>query len=232
MADEPMLTGEEVVYATEKHWAAPLADSWGAILMLVGAAVLAWLQPAETDGLLGLVGRLMELARLGLLIGGVLWIIYNIANWRTGTVKVTNHRVLGKEGLVRRRETDTLLSSISDVRTKSSFVGRQLKYGDISIFTASGEAGADAFTSMKDVETLKRNILEQKTRLAGAFAGAVGAAAAGQTMTPATAPSPAPAASPYSDTMATLAGLGELRDSGVITAEEFESKKQELLARI
>jgi uncharacterized membrane protein YdbT with pleckstrin-like domain len=229
MTDESLMQGEEVVYQTEKHWMAPLADSWKAILMLLGAAVVAWLQPEQTDGIMGFVGRLLELARLGLLFGGLLWIVYNILNWRVAWVKVTNLRVLGQEGLLRRKETDSLLSSISDVRAKSSFVGRTLKYGDITIFTASGEAGADTFTSMKDADRLKKVILEQKTKLTGTFATAVGAAA-GAVDDSRAHPAPAPAG--QAETMAALTSLGKLRDSGVITAEEFEVKKQELLARI
>ena len=44
----------------------------------------------------------------------------------------------------------------------------------------------------------------------------------------------APAATPASpaDPMQQLRQLGELRDAGVLTAEEFESKKQEILRRV
>ncbi len=230
MAEDPLMEGEEVIFATEKHWASPLADSWKAILLLIGAALLAWFQPDQTDGIMGFVGRLMELLRLGLLLGGVLWIVFNIVNWRVAWVKVTNHRVLGHEGLIRSRETDSLLQSISDVRTRSSFVGGRLKYGDITLYTASGEAGADKFTSMKDVDTLKKRILEQKMKQTGAFASAVGAAA-GATDTAQAAAAAAPRPS-QTETMAALTSLGQLRDSGVISAEEFEAKKQDLLARI
>jgi len=54
---------------------------------------------------------------------------------------------------------------------------------------------------------------------------------------PASAPSSAPAeATPPSpsseDVLATLAKLGELRDAGIVTPEEFAAKKAELLARL
>ena len=228
MSDEDLMQGEEVIYRTEKHWAAPLSDSFMAILMLIGAAALAWLQPEQTDGLMGVIGRLMELARIGLLLGGILWIVYNIFNWRSARVQVTNFRVLGHEGLIRSRDTDSLLASISDVRSRSSFIGKQGKYGDITIYTASGEAGADTFTSLKNVDTLKKTILEQKTKMAGAFAPS-GAVAAASSQEPGTAAAPS---ATQASTMSTLTGLGKLRDSGVISADEFEAKKQELLARI
>jgi uncharacterized membrane protein YdbT with pleckstrin-like domain len=213
-----LIEGEEVVFSTTKHWAAPLADSKWAILMIIGAFALGWFEPARTDGLVGFIGRIMELLRLGLFFGGVGWIVYNIVAWRTAELRITNLRVLGQQGLVRSRSTDTLLSSIADVRSRASAVGRMLGYGDVQIFSASGEAGADAFTTIRNAEQAKKVIFEQKTRRE----------AAGM-------PSPAPAATApatQSDAMATLESLGRLRDTGVITAEEFEAKKAELLTRI
>jgi hypothetical protein len=41
-----------------------------------------------------------------------------------------------------------------------------------------------------------------------------------------------PAVAPPSDPVAVIASLAALRDSGAITPEEFESKKQELLGRV
>ena len=42
----------------------------------------------------------------------------------------------------------------------------------------------------------------------------------------------APAAGPTEDVTETLAKLADLRDKGVITAEDYEAKKTELLGRI
>jgi hypothetical protein len=56
--------------------------------------------------------------------------------------------------------------------------------------------------------------------------------------TPTAAPAPAPSSSPAADTAArgddpaaTLERLGTLRDKGLITAEEYETKKQQILER-
>jgi hypothetical protein len=48
--------------------------------------------------------------------------------------------------------------------------------------------------------------------------------------TVAAAPAPAVAAQP--DVMGQIRQLGELRDAGILTVEEFESKKRELLSRL
>lgn len=51
-------------------------------------------------------------------------------------------------------------------------------------------------------------------------------------MTVPTAPAPPPPAASPPDVMAQLKSLGELRDAGVLTEEEFAAKKAELLKRV
>ena len=226
--DERLITGETVVRSTSKHWIAPLGDSKWAILMIVGALIAAWLQGDSTSGVTGFVNRGLELVRLALFLGGIAWIVYNVVAWRTAEYHVTNRRVFGTDGLVRRRQTDTLLTSIADVKTVIPWLGRMLGFGHVRIVSASGEAGADSFTNIRDVEPFKREILEQKSGV-----GAQGERAADAQ--PAAAPPPIPAspAPPSSaDITATLGELARLRDAGAITADEYEAKKTELLARL
>ena len=227
-ADPRLITGERVVRSTTKHWIAPLGDSKWAILMVVGALVAAWLQGDTTTGVTGFVNRILELLRLTLFLGGLAWIVYNVVAWRTAKYEVTNRRVLGTDGLLRRRSTDTLLTSIADVRTVVPWFGRILGYGHIRIMSASGEAGADRFTSVRDVEDFKREVLEQKTGAAAMTQrpGSSGIRAAGfpphrlQFRAPPPRSPPRSVSWPGSET------------PGRITAAEYEAKKTELLARI
>jgi len=139
---------------------------------------------------------------------------------------VTNRRVFGTEGLIRRRQTDTLLTSIADVKTMIPWLGRMLGFGHIRIVSASGEAGSDSFTNVRDVEGFKREILEQKTGTAAMSERPQGAQ-------PVAASPPNQAPPPSSaDVTATLGELARLRDAGAITAAEYEAKKTELLARL
>jgi uncharacterized membrane protein YdbT with pleckstrin-like domain len=228
--DERLITGEEVVRRTAKHWLAPIADSKWAILLIVGALVLAWIQPSATDGILGFVSRSIELVRLTLFLGAAGWIAYNIIAWRTAYYSVTNRRVLCHEGLMRSRSTDTLLTALTDIRTTVPALGRVLGYGTLRIMSASGEAGADEFTTVKDVEAFKKAILEQMADAAKSPARPAARAepAGGAAESTAAAP-PAPSAA---ELTATLGELAKLRDAGAITTTEFEAKKAELLARI
>ena len=124
--------------------------------MLVGVVILAWLEPDRPDGILSFIWRLVDLIQLGLFLGAVGWIVYNIVAWRTAEYGVTTMRVRGHEGLAKKRSTDSLLTSVTDVQSKSGVIGRSLGFGNIRIMTASGNAGEDTFTSMKGVDAFKK----------------------------------------------------------------------------
>ena len=221
--DEGLIGGEQIVLRTNKHWFAPVADSGVAVLMLLGVALLAWIEPDQPTGLFTFVWRLVDLIQLGLFLGAIGWIVFNIIAWRTAEYAVTTLRVRGHEGLVKKRSTDSLLTSISDVMSRSGFIGRTLGFGNIKILTASGDAGDDTFTSMKAPDAFKKAVIEQKAGAQG-----LASAAPAQPVAPATAPHP-----PGSkDAMTTLTELAKLRDAGAITPAEYETKKTELLARI
>ena len=224
--DPRLVSGETVVFTTTKHWAAPVADSRWAILMVLGAVALGWTQPDTSGGLLGLISRAIDLVRLGLFYGGVAWTIYNFVAWRTAEYAVTNRRVFCREGLARRRASDTLLTSLSDVRTSSSIVGRALGYGSIRLISASGVAGEDMFTTVRDVQTLKQEIMEQK---AGSASLAV--ADPGTVNTANLSDKAAPAATALEITEV-LERLVRLRDAGAITPDEYSVKKADLLSRL
>jgi hypothetical protein len=224
--DPRLMAGEDIVFKTEKHWFAPIRASLMAVLLVLGALILAWLQTEQTTGIMGFVNRVLNLVEVALMLGGIGWIIYNIIAWRTASFVVTNHRILCSDGLLRKREADTLLSSVSDVKSRQSAVGKALNFGDIQILGSSGDAGADKFTTVKDADGFKKAILEQKLK----EAGVAGTAGTGATATAASAS--AAGQSAQAAAVATLNQLAQLRDSGAITPQEFEAKKAELLARI
>jgi uncharacterized membrane protein YdbT with pleckstrin-like domain len=222
-SDPRLLTGEKVVFTTKKSWFAPVADSAVAVVAIIGALILAWLQSDQLTGVVGFINRVLNLGEIALFLYGVGSIIYNIIAWRSANYTVTNRRLMGQEGLLHKKETDSLLSSISDVRMRQTAIGRMIGYGDIQILSASGDSGADKFTTVVNAVELKKQILEQKVNFDGSGGPAVAAA-----------PVPATAAtgSAQSEAVATLKSLAALRDSGAITAEEYEAKKTQLLSRI
>ncbi len=236
---ESLIANESVVIEAKKHWIAPARDSlWAAGMILLG--LFLWYWNPSGDGILGFLWAAIAIARWVLLIGGIAWIAYNIVVWRTAEFAVTNLRVLRYEGLVQRRSSETLLTSVSDVKLNVGIVGKSLGYGDLQIFTQSGDAGADNFTTITQPAAFRNAMMTLK--LQGQTGGIPAAAPAPAPAAPTAAPAPvapapapvapAPAAATAEDQAASLVRLAELRDQGVITPEEFEAKKTEILSRM
>jgi len=233
---ESLIANESVVIEAKKHWIAPARDSLIAAGMILLGLFL-WYWNPSGDGILGFLWAAIAIARWVLLIGGIAWIVYNIVVWRTAEFAVTNLRVLRYEGLVQRRSSETLLTSVSDVKLNVGIVGKSLGYGDLQIFTQSGDAGADSFTSITKPAEFRNAMmtvkLQDQVASRPAPAAPTPVAPAPAPAAPAPAPvAPAPAAATAEDQAASLVRLAELRDQGVISPEEFEAKKTEILSRM
>jgi uncharacterized membrane protein YdbT with pleckstrin-like domain len=222
---ENLLQGEEVVQRAEKHWFALVRASLVAAGLVVLAGIVTVLLPAG-GGVLDFVWTILGWLRTIAVIVGVAWIVYNVIEWRTAEFAVTNVRVLRYEGLLRKRASETLLSAVTDVKLNVSFVGKQLGFGDLKIFTQSGEAGADTFNTITDAAAFRNAMMNIK------IGDQQASRAAQAAVTAASTPAPAPAPAPAEDPTVALSRLAELRDQGIITPEEFEAKKTEILARI
>lgn len=232
---DSLIADEKIVFESKKHWLAPVRASIVAGLLVLGALVLRAIAPSG-DGVFGWIGGVMDLIAIGLLIAGIAWIAYNIVAWRTAEFAVTNMRVLREEGLITRRSSTTLLSSLSDVRSNVGFIGGRLDYGDIILLTQSGGAGEDRFLMITQPVEFRNAVMAQKMAAPPERApGAAPAAAVAPPVNPAPAQPAAAAPAPTSnatDDAATLLRLADLRDKGAITAEDYEAKKTEILARM
>lgn len=227
-----LLANEEVVLEAKKHWISPVRDSLLAAGLIVVALVITMILPTGT-GILSFLWTLLGWARWGLLIVGIAWIAYNVVVWRSAEFAVTSLRVLRYEGLLQKRTSETLLSAVSDVKLSVGFLGKQLGYGDLRIFTQSGDAGADSFTSITRATEFRNAMMNIKiSEQMGARAAAAPAPAAAPVAPAPVTPAPAPAHAPAEDQAARLLKLAELRDQGIISPEEFEAKKTEILARM
>jgi len=229
--DGNLLTGEQIIFETKKHWFAPIRASLIAILILLGAVALRWLAPSG-DGIIGGIGGLMDLLSTGLLLVAVAWILYNVAEFLSAHFGVTNMRVLRYEGLIRRRSSETLLAMLTDVRLDEPALGRALGFGNLKILTSSGAAGEDEFMTVAKAKELRTAIQEQKAKMmtGGPAPAPVAAPTASLAATPAAAA--APPAAPAGDTASSLAALDSLRSQGLITEEEYQAKRSEILGRL
>jgi hypothetical protein len=158
------------------------------------------------------------------------------------------------EGILKKRSADSSLEKINDAVLEQSVLGRILHYGDLDILTAN-ETSVDRYRMLAEAQRFKITMLDEKHRLeqeafqipapplraavpTPAAEPALASAAAGAPAGPAPDTTPPPPATPARREMTSeeitsaLGDLADLRDRGAISPEEYEAKKQDLLARL
>jgi uncharacterized membrane protein YdbT with pleckstrin-like domain len=139
----------------------------------------------------------------------------HLLDWRSREFIITNRRVIQISGIVNKNVTDSSLEKVNDVKLSQPFWGRLLGFGDIEILTAS-ELGANVFKCIGDPITFKKTMMDAKNRLEGGSSDDLHFT---NVVKEPTIPD-------------LIIELDALRIRGIITQEEFQSKKTDLLARM
>jgi len=204
---------EKIALKERQHWLVlvPRLVLWGAVSVLIFLITVV-LAATVLDGL-----------ALVLLLGLVFpfWrIAVDLLNWWNEQYVITNRRVIQLEGIINKHSIDSSLEKVNDVVLKQSALGRILNYGDLQILTAS-EIGVNLFRRISRPVRFKTGMLNQKEGMSqlDIFEGRAGRILSEE------APS-------RGDIPELIAELDELRKKGIITAGEFEEKKQALLAKL
>jgi hypothetical protein len=251
--DQMLASGEQPIRRDHQHWFVLLADAFYGFLAIVAAIVLFFLSQNLTGG----IRDVMSIVVPVLLIGGLLYILWEALRWRNEEYIVTSRRVLRMEGVINKRVIDSSLEKINDAVLTQSIFGRMFGFGDLEILTAS-ETGISILRMLRQPDDFKRAMLDAKHDLELELSGAkplpappirmpsarrdpmTGGAPAPMSA-PSAGPGPAPSAAPTGSTRAdltadevtrTLGSLADLRDRGAISAEEYEAKKADLLRRL
>ncbi len=198
---------EKIVIVTRQHWftlASSILLECVLILIFLVATVVAVIFFQPFAPLLIVVGFILSIIPL-ITMGR------DILVWTNRQYIVTNRRVMQISGLFNKNVTDSSLDKVNDVKMNQSALGRLFDYGDLEILTAS-ELGVNLFRRIGEPIRFKTAMLNAKERLERG------------------------AESEYrsdSDEIPTIiANLDHLRQQGILTEEEFQRKKTELLSRI
>jgi uncharacterized membrane protein YdbT with pleckstrin-like domain len=132
--------------------------------------------------------------------------------WSNRKYVVTNRRVIQLSGVFSKNVSDSSLEKVNDVKMSQSFIGRMLDYGDIEILTAS-ELGVNKLTHIGRPIQYKTSMINAKEKLERL-------------------PAPAAPVPPAPNLADLLTQLDALRQNGVLTEEEFQVKKAELLKKM
>jgi len=238
--DNLLASGEQPIRRTHRHWFVLVADARYAIFAWVLAVLLDVVSGALPDSLRPILGWVIVV----LVVGGLLYLAWQVLRWQNEEFVVTSRRVMQTEGVVNKRVVDSSLEKINDAILSESIFGRIFGFGDLEILTAS-ESGISLLRMLPRPDAFKRAMLDAKHDLEMELSGARPLPSpAIRAAMPAPAPSPAapagpadaapPAQSPMSadDVTRTLASLADLRDRGAISADEYEAKKADLLKRL
>jgi len=132
--------------------------------------------------------------------------------WYNRQYIVTNRRVIQISGIFSKDVVDSSLEKVNDVKMNQTFFGRLFDYGDIEILTAS-EVGANVFKRIGEPIKFKTAMLNAKEQMG--FNDDAGGEHRGT-----------------NDIPTLIAELDDLRKKGIISDEEFQQKKKELLQKM
>lgn len=248
--DGLLADGERVVRRARQHWFVMVWDARWSVAAIVLALVGAVVKLLNLNGsglaldILGWLVLILLVVGLGTLAWA--WIVYQSREF-----VITNRRIIQTQGVVNKRASDSSLEKINDAILTESMFGRMFGFGDLEVLTAS-ETGIERLRMLTDAREFKKAMLDAKHELEVDLMRPTMPPMRAETPIPAppapAAPAPAPAMAPVAtaapprheaaqaespqEVADAVARLGELRDKGLITPEEFEAKKQELLARL
>ena len=195
---------ETILFVTRQHWLVLLGEILVEALLTIAIIVLVtMLWSLLLMNPLVLFGYLLLLLPLGSM--GRDYLI-----WGNRKFVVTTRRVIQVSGVFSKNVTDSSLEKVNDVKMEQSFLGRLLDYGDIEILTAS-ELGANLFRRIGRPIRFKTAMLNAKAKLE------TEQASGGRRQ--------------ELDVPTLIAQLDGLRKQGVLTEEEFQKKKAELLTK-
>jgi uncharacterized membrane protein YdbT with pleckstrin-like domain len=177
---------------------------WQALLIPIASAVAAVI--AVVLSVMFAEGTVLWLLVLGIFGIWALVSVRVIADWWTTQYVLTSERVVRRAGVFSRQGTEIPLEVINNVAFSQGFLERLVHSGDLLIESA-GETGQSRFTDIPDPEGLQSQIYQVRERRQLILnTGSVQTSVADE-----------------------LAKLADLRDRGILSAEEFEEQKRRLL---
>jgi uncharacterized membrane protein YdbT with pleckstrin-like domain len=181
--------------------------------LYIAGAIAIWVLAYLAYRWLPRFGEWTMLFLLALSLVPIVIAAYRFLSWRLEQYAVTNYRIIQVEGILNKRTFDSSLEKVNDVLMTQSMFGRMFGFGDIQIITGS-DIGVNHLDGISDPFAFKRALMDAKMR------------------SDMDDRSPSRASGSEQDrSTRLLEALRELRESGHITAEEYEQRRQQVLGR-
>jgi len=198
---------EKMLLVTRQHWFVlfrTIVAEILIILIIVAVTIVVSVAYPPAALLAPIIGLLLALIP-------VVGMLRDILIWFNRQYIVTNRRVIQISGVINKNVIDSSLEKVNDVKMSQSFFGRIFDYGNVEILTAS-ELGINQFQRIGDPVHFKIAMLNAKEKLGFDEDARI--------------------AKPADDIPALIAKLDELRKHGIVSEEEFQAKKADLLAKM
>lgn len=198
---------EKILLIDRQHWFILVRSIFVEIILLIvliAAGIIAWYFLKSELGLLPIL--IAVVLCLIPLLGG----LRDALIWSNRQFIITNRRVMQISGVFNKDVTNSSLDKVNDVKLDQSVLGRIFNYGDVEILTAS-ELGVNLFRHIGQPVRFKTAMVNAKEELEH-----------GSTDQPAES----------TDVPSQIYRLDQLRQKGIISEEEFQQKKKELLSKM
>ncbi len=152
--------GEQLAYATHKHWVVFAKKMLWSTLLVVGLTVLLIYLSAYVP--LGLLAPFLLVPALVMYVALAFW---HLVDWRNDYYAVTNRRLSYREhvALLYDSRKDAPLDQVQNVNVARTFLAQVLGYGEVIVQTAAA-AGTMRFDHVHDPEGLRKAIFDEQFR--------------------------------------------------------------------
>lgn len=199
--------GEEIAFDLHPHWW--YFSGLAAVAILILAAAVA--TPIV------LKGTARTWVSLVVAIIGLLWVIWFLTKflaWRTTHFVLTSDRLIVRSGVLGRQGREIPLERVNDLSFHQSLFERLVGTGDLVIESA-GRQGQDVFSHLPHPDRAQQQIYTQMEKNRARVEGGGHQGDDEEKTIP-----------------EQIGELARLRDAGVLTEGEFQTKKAELLQRM
>lgn len=203
---ERLLTDDETILRQFRpHWRVFLPVVAWALLFAAVAGVVVWFDARGSDHVLA-TGPVAVVAAV------VLTAVVAVApfvRWIGTLYVLTTERIVVRQGIVSKSGVEIPLENINNVLFNQSVMERLLGYGDVLIESA-GSQGQSRLVDIPDPEAFQSEVYRARELRSVHLEGGPGAG----------------------DPVSQLERLGTLLERGLVTQEEYDAKKRDLLDRL
>ncbi len=212
-AEKNLAAGETILYRAHYHW---IIYRFSIIVLILAVALGAAALYAKQAQAGEEVGRPLGWVAAGFVVIALLAFLWRRFRSSLDEFVVTNRRVIRRVGLWAREIQQAPLEKIQDITIEQGNIGRMLGYGTVILETAS-EKGMLTFPYLTSPESFRNHVWGQ---------------APAEASVPGSAPGSAPAGAAFSTARARLEELENLRQRGLVSPEEYDAKRKDILSNL